>query len=87
MLGSAMFSVAYGLRFSSNNDPTLIRMEKLTTAVNQSSLPTQFLVVSIPVPSRYTHDESFESANLLERVSSFEAPPFLDAWWFIQEVG
>jgi hypothetical protein len=42
-----MFNVVYGLECDSNDDPTLIRMEKLTMAVTQSSLPTQFLVVSI----------------------------------------
>jgi hypothetical protein len=53
-----MFGVAYGLRFGSNNDPTLIRMEKLVDAVTRAGLPTQFLVVSILF--RDTHDESFE---------------------------
>jgi hypothetical protein len=47
MAGSTMFNVAYGLGCQSNNDPTLIRMDKLATAIASSALPTQFLVVSI----------------------------------------
>ena len=85
MTGSTMFNVAYGLGCDSNDDPTLIRMEKLSTAIIQSALPTQFLVVSVPLWK--TKDESLELANSLEYVSIFEAPPFLDAWRFVQEVG
>jgi hypothetical protein len=85
MTGSTMFNVAYGLGCDSKDDPTLIRMEKLMKAASQAALPTQFLAVSIPF--RYTHDKSFEFANLLESVSSFEVPSFMDAWWIIQEVG
>jgi hypothetical protein len=80
-----MFNVAYGLGCDSKDDPTLIRMEKLVKAVSQSAVPTQFLAVSIIF--RYTHDKSLEFANLLESVSGFEIPSFMDAWWIIQEVG
>ena len=76
-----MFNVAYGLGCDSNDDLTLIRMDKLVTAVTQSTLPSSFLVVSLPF--RYRHKKNFESAYLLECVPSFEAPPFLDAWWFV----
>ena len=85
MTGSTMFNVAYGLGCDSNDDPTLIRMEKLATAVSQASVPTQFLAVSITF--RYIHDKNFEFANLLESVSNFEVPSFMDARWIIQEVG
>jgi hypothetical protein len=47
MAGSTMFNIAYGLGCHSNDDPTLIRMEKLSMAITVSALPTQFLVVSI----------------------------------------
>jgi hypothetical protein len=80
-----MFRVAYGLSIDSKDDPTLIRMEKLLLAVTRAALPTRFLVVSILF--RYMYDENFKFANVLEYVSNFEAPSFLDAWWLIQEVG
>ena len=79
-----MFNVAYGLGCDSKDDPTLVRMDKLVTTTSQSSLPTSFLVVSILF--RCMHEKNFEFSNLLECVSSIEAPPFLDAWWFVQEV-
>ena len=85
MSASTMFNVAYGLGCDSNDDPTLIRMEKLVKAAIQSAFPTQFLVVSILFWS--THDEISEFTYLLEHLPSFEAPSFVDAWWFIQEVG
>jgi hypothetical protein len=85
MTGSTMFNVAYGLGCDSKDDPTLIRMEKLVKVVSQSAVPTQFLAVSILF--RNTRDQSFEYANLLESVSSFEVPSFMDAWRIVQEVG
>ena len=57
MTGSTMFNVAYGLGCDSNEDPTLIRMEKLVTALNHISIPAQFLLVSPLLV--YAHDESF----------------------------
>jgi hypothetical protein len=42
-----MFNVAYGLKCDSKDDPTLVRMEKLVTAVTQCVLPSSFLVVSV----------------------------------------
>jgi hypothetical protein len=45
-----MFNVAYGLGCDSKDDPTLLRMERLVTAVTQATLPPSFLVVStIPI--------------------------------------
>jgi hypothetical protein len=85
MLASTMFNVAYGLECESDDDPRLVRLEKLVAAIIKSALPSQFLVVSILLS--YTHDESFEFSNLLEHSPTFEAPSFLDAWWFVQEVG
>jgi hypothetical protein len=79
-----MFNVAYGLKCDSKDDPALVRMDKLVTAVSQSVLPSSFLVVSVLF--RCMH-ENLEFCNLLECISGLEAPPFLDAWWFIQEVG
>ena len=64
MSGSTMFSVAYGLGCDSNDDPTLIRMDKLVTALTQASLPSSFLVVSILF--RYVHEKNFEFSNLQE---------------------
>ena len=42
-----MFNVAYGLGCNSKDDPTLIRIDKLVTAMSESSIASQFLVVSI----------------------------------------
>jgi hypothetical protein len=56
MLASMMFNIAYGLRYDSNEDPLLIRMEKLLEAVVEAALPTQFLVVSLLLA--YAHDRS-----------------------------
>jgi hypothetical protein len=47
LAGSTMFNVAYGLGCDSKDDPTLVRMERLLTAVTQATFPTQFLVVSV----------------------------------------
>ena len=47
MTGSTMFNVAYGLGCNSKDDPTLIRIDKLVTAMSESSIASQFLVVSI----------------------------------------
>jgi hypothetical protein len=55
-----MFNIAYGLGCDSKDDLTLIRLEKLVTAVTQSGLPSQFLVVSILF--RYTHETSLNFA-------------------------
>jgi hypothetical protein len=80
-----MFNVAYGLKCDSKDDITLIRMDKMLTAVTQATLPSFFLVVSVPF--RCVHDKNSEFSNLLECVSGLEIPPFLDAGWFIQGVG
>ena len=80
-----MFIVAYGLRCDSCDDPLLIRMEKLMAAVTEASLPTKFLVVSLALA--YVLDKCSNIRKLLEYISSFEAPSFLDAWWLFQEVG
>jgi hypothetical protein len=78
-----MFNIAYGLGCDSKDDATLIRMEKLVTASLQAGSPTHFIVVCILLQYMY-----FECSNfLLECASGLEAPPSLDAWWFIQEVG
>jgi hypothetical protein len=47
MSGSTMFNVAYGLGCDSNDDPTLVRMHKLVTAVTEAALPSFFLVMNI----------------------------------------
>ena len=80
-----MFNVAYGLGCDSNDDPTLIRMEKLFIASVEAALPTRFLVVSLALV--YVPRKCSNIRNSLEYISSFEAPSFLDAWWFFQEVG
>jgi hypothetical protein len=80
-----MFNVAYGLGCDSKDDPTLLRMERLVTAVTQATLPPSFLVVSTLF--RCVHEKNFECANVLECDPSFEAPSFVDAWWLVQEVG
>jgi hypothetical protein len=85
MSGSTLFNVAYGLKCDSKDDPTLVRMDKMLTAVTQSTQPSFFLVVSVLF--RCVHEKNYEFSNLLECVSGLEIPPFLDAWWFIQEVG
>jgi hypothetical protein len=82
MSGSTMFNVAYGLECNSNDDPTLIRMEKLTTATIEVGGAAQFLFVSLLLA--YVHDKSPDLTSL-EYSSSFEACSFLDAWWFVQE--
>jgi hypothetical protein len=51
-----MFNVAYGLGCDSNDDPTLIRMQKLLTAVSRAAMPAQFAAVSILFC--YTRDEN-----------------------------
>ena len=78
-----MFNIAYGLKCDSSEDPLLIRTEKFLPELNHTAAPTQFLVVSILF--RYNHDKSFEVANLLECITSFEVPSFLVARWIIQE--
>ena len=80
-----MFNVAYGLGCDSKDDPTLVRIDKLLTAGSHLALPSSFLVVGILF--RCVHEKNFEFSNLLEYVPIFEAPPFLDAWWLVQEVG
>jgi hypothetical protein len=82
MSGSTMFSIAYGLRCDSSEDPLFIRMEKVVEATTQAVLPTQFLVVSFLLA--YVRDKSRSSS--LECISSFEASSCLDAWWLLQEV-
>ena len=42
-----MFNVAYGLECDSDEDPMLIRMEELLTAVNEVTVPFRFLVVGL----------------------------------------
>jgi hypothetical protein len=54
MTGSTMFNVAYGLGCDSNDDPTLIRIKTLVTALIRVSLPAQFLLVSFSCPIRMT---------------------------------
>jgi hypothetical protein len=56
MSGSTMFNVAYGLGCDSKDDPALIRMDKLMTAITQAVVPTQFLVVRILL--RYVYDKT-----------------------------
>jgi hypothetical protein len=51
-----MFNVAYGLGCDSHSDPTLIRMEKLMTAMNHISMPAQLLLVSLLLA--YVHDKN-----------------------------
>jgi hypothetical protein len=85
MTGSTMLNVAYGLGCDSSDDPWLIRMERFVAALTEATLPTNFLVVS-PVLA-YAPDKRSNIRNSLEYISSFEAPTFLDAWWFFQEVG
>ena len=75
MAGSTMFNIAYGLRCDSNEDPLLIRITKFQSELNHAAAPTQFLVVSILF--WYTHDKTYELANLLECISSFELPSWL----------
>ena len=81
MSGSTMFNVAYGLGCDSNEDPMLIRMEKLVTAVNEFGVPFRFLVVSLLLA--YARDKCPDLGSL-EYNSGFEVPSFLDAWWFGQ---
>jgi hypothetical protein len=83
MSGSTMFSIAYGLRCDSSEDPLFIRMEKVVVATTQAILPTQFLVVSFLLA--YVRDKSSGSSSL-ECTSSVEASSCLDAWWLLQEV-
>ena len=45
MSASTMFNVAYGLRCESNEDPMLIRMEKLVSAVSKASIANMFFAV------------------------------------------
>jgi hypothetical protein len=80
-----MFNVAYGLRCDSCDDPLLIHMENLMNVLIEAALPTKFLVVSHALV--YLDEKYSNECNLLEYISSFETPSFLDAWWFIQEVG
>jgi hypothetical protein len=80
-----MLNVAYGLRCDSSDDPLFIRMEKFVAAMTEAILPTKFLVVSLVL--EYAPDKRSNTRNPLERISSFEASSFLDARWFIQEVG
>jgi hypothetical protein len=75
-----MFSIAYGFRCDSTDDPLLVRMETFVAAIAQALLPTKFLVVSLIFA--YAPDKSSNIRNLLECISSFEASSFLDAWWF-----
>ena len=80
-----MFNIAYGLRCESGDDPLLIRMENFMAALIEGALPTKFLVVSLLLA--YVPDKYSKVRNSLEYISSFEAPSFLDARWFFQEVG
>jgi hypothetical protein len=80
-----MFDLAYGLRCDTSDDPLLIRMEKFMAALIEGAMPTKFLVVSLILA--YAPDKCSNIRNPLEYISSPEAPPFLDAWWFFQEVG
>ena len=80
-----MFNIAYGLGCDSHEDPLLTRMTKYQAKLNHAVAPTRFLVVSILI--QYTHDKSFELSNLLECISSFEAPSVLVPRWIIQEGG
>ena len=80
-----MFDVAYGLRYDSSDNPLLIRMEKFMAALIEGGLPTKFLVVSLVLA--YVPDKCANTRNSLEYISGFEAPSFLDAWRFFQEVG
>jgi hypothetical protein len=54
-----MLNVAYGLGCDSNEDPLLIRMEKLVATINEFSVPFRFLVVSLLLA--YAHDKSSNS--------------------------
>jgi hypothetical protein len=51
-----MFNVAYGLGCDSNDDPTLVRMQKLLKAVSRAAMPAQFAAVSNLFC--YTRDEN-----------------------------
>jgi hypothetical protein len=85
MSGSTMFDVAYGLRCDSIEDPMLIRMEKLVTAVAKASISNMFFAVRLLLA--YAHDNISYLSNSLEHISRFEASSFLDAWRFIQGMG
>jgi hypothetical protein len=85
MAGSTMFNIAYGLRCDSSDDPLLNRMEKFMAGLIEGALPTKFLVVSLVLA--YVPVKCSKVRNSLEYISSFEAPPFLDARWFFQEMG
>ena len=47
MAGSTMFNIAYGLRCDSIEDPVLIRMEKLVTAVAKAAISNMFFAVRL----------------------------------------
>ena len=82
-----MFNVAYGLGCDSNEDPMLVRMEKLVTAVNEFGVPFRFLVVSLQRIRTTRVLTCCQFTDSLECISEFETPSFLDAWRFVQEVG
>jgi hypothetical protein len=77
-----MLDVAYGLRCDSN-DPMLTRMETFLPEISRAATASQFLVVSLLVA--YAHAKSLQLCSL-ECISDFEAPSFLVAWRFVQEV-
>jgi hypothetical protein len=80
-----MLNVAYGLRCESHEDPLLIRTDKFVATFIEAMLPTKFLVVSLVLAC--ASDKRSNTRKSLERISSFEAPSFLDAWRLFQEVG
>jgi hypothetical protein len=80
MSGSTMFNVAYGLECDSNDDPILIRMDKLLTVLIHVSGAAQFLFVSLLLA--YLYDKSPDLISL-EYSPSFEACSVLDAWWLV----
>jgi hypothetical protein len=84
MSGSTMLNVAYGLSCDSSDDLLLTRTEKFASALIEAVLPTKFLVVSLV--SVYAPGKCRNRRNSLECISGFEAPSFLDARWFFQEV-
>jgi hypothetical protein len=62
MLGSTMFDVAYGLRCESNEDPMLIRMEKLVTAISKASMSNLFFAVRLLLA--YSHDPNSDLKSI-----------------------
>jgi hypothetical protein len=56
-----MFSVAYGLRCDSNEDPMLTRMEKLLTALDQAVIRSKFLVVSFLLADAHNKSSNWRS--------------------------